>query len=309
MKRKVIKFIERLGLNPTTIMFNIEAAKKDLFKVIDSNSDKNKIMVNIGGSNFYKRHWRLMDYKHPETAHYNFPGLDYNFDLTSGDKFPFSDNSVYLFYSSHTLEHITDEHCQHIFDEIYRCLRPHGAVRITTPDFDVLYNALVSKNWDVIMNIGGSREYDRYRACVALYGKEQAENMLRNWQKEPDPKIEDYSKQDIADSFLHDFASHRVGQYSLQALMDLVSTLPKHEFADTLISGVDSQWKSSHPEQHNNWWNMEKFEDRLKKSGFSKIYRTPPLKSKFEEMVGVSKYWSFDHLRLDTAIYVEAVKE
>ena len=66
--------------------------------------------------------------------------IDCKFDLTSGDPFPFEDNSIELFYSSHCMEHIGSENFEHIFSEIYRSLKPGGGIRITVPCYDMLYD-------------------------------------------------------------------------------------------------------------------------------------------------------------------------
>ena len=111
---------------------------KRLYARIDRKSDHDNLMVNLGGGYFYRRHWTNLDYRSSHYQH-NLGLIDRNFDLTSGQPLPFRDGSVKLFYSSHTLEHIPDEFCQHILKEMYRCLKPGGMARLTMPDFDVIY--------------------------------------------------------------------------------------------------------------------------------------------------------------------------
>ena len=97
-------------------------------------------MVNIGGGMFFRSHWKVMDYSSPYYPYYR-RFIDYNVDLCSDLCFPFEDNSVTFFYSAHTFEHIPQEFCPHIFTEIYRTLKPGGAVRLTMPDYDLFYEA------------------------------------------------------------------------------------------------------------------------------------------------------------------------
>jgi predicted SAM-dependent methyltransferase len=120
------------------ILMPVLLAAKFVFSIIDGRRNREKIMVNIGGGVFIKRHWLNLDYKSPG---YPYPSavLDYDFDLTSSAPLPFGDNSVMFFYSSHTLEHILQEYCPAIFSEIYRCLKPGGAVRLTMPNYDQIY--------------------------------------------------------------------------------------------------------------------------------------------------------------------------
>lgn len=112
---------------------------RKVYSVIDHNRDSENLMVNIGGGVFIKRHWKNLDYR-SDVSPYNPAYLDYDFDLTSAEPFPFRSGAVKFFYSSHTLEHIPQEFCDHIFKEIYRCLKPSGAVRLTMPDFDKVYD-------------------------------------------------------------------------------------------------------------------------------------------------------------------------
>jgi len=78
--------------------------------------------------------------------------IDYKFDLTKPVPFPLERESVSFFYSSHTLEHIPQQYCQHIFDEIHRCLKPNGVVRITVPDYDLAYEAFKERRVEFFMH-------------------------------------------------------------------------------------------------------------------------------------------------------------
>ena len=97
--------------------------KKGLFKLMERKDDC--LNINIGGGRFLRKHWKVLDFP---SEHYNYPRniIDYEFDLTSSNPFPFFDNTVSLFYLSHVLEHIPQEFCQHILNEIYRCLGRGG---------------------------------------------------------------------------------------------------------------------------------------------------------------------------------------
>lgn len=110
--------------------------------------------------------------------------------------------------------------------------------------------------------------------------------------------------------FVGDFAGHRVGTITLSELKAMTKTMSREALGDALAADVSLEWKQRHPEAHNNWWNYDKLSDMLRKAGFSTVYRSRPFESRFPEMRGVSKYkyWSFDHVRMDTGLYVEAVK-
>ena len=111
-RRRLLNFARR-----TYPPFHYWSLKKNYFKKIDRKEDSEKIMINIGGGNYFRRHWKVLDF--PSKWYSHFPGsIDIEFDLTNGKKFPVKDNSVTFFYSSHTLEHIPQEYCQHILNEI-----------------------------------------------------------------------------------------------------------------------------------------------------------------------------------------------
>jgi predicted SAM-dependent methyltransferase len=51
---------------------------------------------------------------------------------------PFNDASMSAVYSSHTIEHLYPSDAAHLFDEIYRVLKPGGIVRTVVPDLEAI---------------------------------------------------------------------------------------------------------------------------------------------------------------------------
>jgi len=47
---------------------------------------------------------------------------------------PFRDGTVAAFYSHHVIEHLADDTLPDHFREMYRCLKPGGAIRVGGPD-------------------------------------------------------------------------------------------------------------------------------------------------------------------------------
>lgn len=60
-------------------------------------------------------------------------------DLSKG--IPHATGSVDVVYSSHTLEHFTEEGADALLAECYRVLKPDGLIRIVVPDFKVIARA------------------------------------------------------------------------------------------------------------------------------------------------------------------------
>lgn len=84
--------------------------------------------VDLGGQKGYKEltiPWKILDVN---------SNCSYPHDLNSGTPMPFDDNEVDNFYASMILEHICMEQIQFVFNEIHRCLKPGGTVRIVVPD-------------------------------------------------------------------------------------------------------------------------------------------------------------------------------
>ncbi len=248
---------------------------KHFFKIVDNAKDNRNLMINVGGGYFFRRHWKVMEY---ETKWYRYsPGvIDYNHNLASEDHFPLKDDSVQIFYLSHTIEHIPQRYCQHLFNELYRCLKTGGVVRFTNPDFDLGYQAYKRKE-------------------IEFFNK--------------------YKGNDLDEKFLYFFASHHVVEKSeseLEAIKKLLRTnfasMSKEKFADHYTLQIPEESQERHTESHISWWNYEKMEYFLKTAGFKKIYLSKPQESKFPEMIGTGRNSGFDSTHPEFSMFVEAIK-
>lgn len=56
-------------------------------------------------------------------------------------EFPWSNGSVDVIYSSHTLEHLSKEDGRNFLDECFRVLRPGGLIRVVVPDLKTIISA------------------------------------------------------------------------------------------------------------------------------------------------------------------------
>jgi len=227
-----------------------------------------ELMINIGGGKYYRKHWRILDFP---SKHYPYPSsdIDYIFDLTSDKSLPFKDNSVKFFFSSHTFEHIPQEHCQHIFNEIFRCLKKGGAIRITLPDFDKAYNAYRDRN-------------------IKFFVK--------------------YSGDNIEEKFLKFFGSYLKKKVPIEELKFFFEIMEKEEFADFYTNQIPRKSQIINGGNHINWWNFEKTKKLLLKAGFKNIYPSTPQKSKFSEMRGIEKRSGFDSTFPELSFFIEAIK-
>ena len=65
------------------------------------------------------------------------------------DELPFRDNSVDVFYSHHVVEHLPDSLLSFHIDEMFRCLKKGGVIRIWGPNAEAAAQKLIEgdRNW------------------------------------------------------------------------------------------------------------------------------------------------------------------
>ena len=253
---------------PPAIALRMKIVRKGTLKFVDRKVDEQRLMINIGGGYYFRRHWRILDSR---SEWYGFikGAIDYEFDLLSGAPFPFASDSVYLFYSSHSLEHIPQEYCQHIFDEIFRCLRPGGAIRLTMPDFDLACEAFGRNSLDFFVEPRG--------AC-------------------------------IEERFLNFFATYVKERVRPEEVRERFRLMRREDLGDYYTRQVPRESQRKFTGNHINWWTYEKVHRMLDRAGFRDIYRSTPQGSRFSEMRGEGREGGFDSTYPEMSLFVEAVK-
>lgn len=252
-----------------TIILDYKIIRKKIWQIIDKKTDEKKLMINIGGGCFMRRHWKVMDFVSP---HYPYTRgcIDYPYALTSLVSFPLDNNTVSFFYSAHTIEHIPQEFCQHIFNEIYRCLKPGCVLRISTPDFDLAYKA---------------------------YGDKSI----------PFPATH-YEEKTLEAKFLHYFAGVLRDKIPPELVQEKYQTMPKEEFADYFTDQIPRHLQKTYAGNHFNWWTYEKLSRMLQKCGFSNVYQSSTQGSKFTELLDKGRNSGFDSTHPKLSLYVECIK-
>jgi len=71
--------------------------------------------------------------------------VDLIWDAT--ESFPFQDQSCFLIYSEHFLEHLTIEQASSFLTECYRLLEPGGILRIAMPSLEEVIKKYSSEDW------------------------------------------------------------------------------------------------------------------------------------------------------------------
>lgn len=97
-----------------------------------------RLYVNVGDTNstFFRPGWRTVD----------MVDADYISDLREKG-LPLGEGTVDAFYSSHLVEHISKEAGRRLYREFFRCLKPEGVVRISTPDLKLEIEKYRAGDW------------------------------------------------------------------------------------------------------------------------------------------------------------------
>ena len=180
--------------------------------------------VNIGGGNFLRHNWVNIDYP-SKWYPYKEGVIDCKFDLTSGDPFPFEDNSIELFYSSHCMEHICSENFEHIFSEIYRSLKPGGGIRITVPCYDMLYDKYEEHRKE---DQNGSREFlDTFLNGFASYFMDRVpvDEFQKNFETMSRSELADHYCSQIPRDLHKDTAGHHINWWNFEKMKKLLEKI------------------------------------------------------------------------------------
>jgi hypothetical protein len=196
---------------------------------------------------------------------------------------------------SHVTEHLTDDAAQRVFNDAFRVMKSGGVFRITCPDADSAFDALVAGRRDFF------RVYD--------------ENVIFN-----DPAwalkyklICPLKHQDIEQLFLYLICTQRCGAVDLgknkisnKHLGDIIqSDLSRDEIFDSICGNIDLRIQEADPWMHLNWWTVGKLKRFLTAAGFDQVYVSGYQKSFVSEFKDVK---FFDLALPEISLYVEAIK-
>jgi predicted SAM-dependent methyltransferase len=285
IKKLLLLFYYRI-ITKSVLFYRLK--KHVFYQKIDSKIDNKKLMINIGGGHFLNRHWRTLDVPHG-TRNYWKGTINYQFDLCTKNSWPFLDNSVYLFYSSYTLQQIHSEWLLHNLKEAYRCLKPGGGFRITVPDYDLAADAYENKNLTFFhKDMYGAPNLDIYK---------------------------DYDGEHILEyAFLLFFCHHMWDRIEVSEIQELYKTLGRYKFADKLVEsipldlvGVKANIKTSFTQV--NWFNPDKLVRIMKDVGFSEVVIMKRHESRFKEISKKkSRTHGFDNSYPLISCYIEGYK-
>ncbi len=287
MNNLIRNLINRLG-------FDIVRMKKQekVFSLYDNfphESLRERRFYNIGAGSFKHPYWTNIDFA---SDHYKSSQKSrfINYNLIELKKLPIEENTAEIVYSSHTIEHVSDEAVINMIKESYRILKPGGGLRLTTPDALLEFKAYQRKDINFWYWVDW---YSRPGAWEKLY------------------KIP-LSKASIHQLFLDHFASQlceiAIDDSSRKKYTDpeIVKIFSKYPSVWTInYFTKQCKFNPDYPGYHINWWTHDKLISILKKAGFSECYSSGYGQSSFSPLRDTI---FFDNTHPAISLYVEAIK-
>ena len=260
-------------------------------EIYEKESVVQKKFYNIGAGTFNHPVWTNVDFYsdwYSDNRKNTKRGIVY--DLLSLEKIPIETESAEIVYTSHTLEHVTDEAAQNVLNESFRILKKGGGIRITTPNIDLAYNAFRNK--------------DRYFFIDVSY-KKLVQSGVEIIKPKHDASIEQLFLAffAVSTSTLHNFGAKE--KISDKKLNELFFKMDKESMLNYCTSRCPLEIQKKFPQTHINWFNFEKISKMLKIAGFQKIYPSQYGQS----IIGILRntfYFDTSHPRM--SLYVDAIK-
>lgn len=248
-----------------------------------------KRFYNIGAGSFRHGAWTNVDFS---SEWYAKNSIDIQWDLLENTPVSVEDNSAYIVYTSHTIEHITNENAQNLFNEAYRILQSGGIFRVTAPNIVLDYQALINND----------KHYFYWRDMYSINEHVERANITQPMNETTLPQI-----------FLYHFASQtsilhsdtNIKKISDRELETLFKELPFEDALDYCTAKCSIEIQRKYPGNHINWWSTEKLVHALKRAGFKKVYISGYGQSRSAILRDTTL---FDNTHPKISLYVEAEK-
>lgn len=286
LRKTVMKLLDKLGLKVTRVG---DIYQMDVYQnLYNKNILDKRPFYNIGAGSFYHPYWTNIDYISPW-----YKGVQKNvvhYDLMSCSPLPIESNSALILYTSHTIEHVSEEAVKNLFKEAYRALQVGGVFRVTTgPDAETDFNALIRNDshwfyWNDSYNSKGSYEHIFHHPARSIALEEQ---WLHHFASQLCPN--DKSQSEV--------------KYSSAEIKKIINSLGFEGALNFFTK--QCTFNPDRPGNHITWWTHEKIINFLQEAGFKTIYR-----SGFSQSVSPLMRRSplFDSTHPQISIYVEAIR-
>tara|TARA_R110000744_G_scaffold18499_8_gene49657 strand:- start:7673 stop:8416 length:744 start_codon:yes stop_codon:yes gene_type:complete len=244
-----------------------------------------KKFINIGSCGFRMDGWINLDKPSSHYSAWQSP-IDLEHDLMTLNPICIRDECLDIAYTSHTIEHISDEYVYHLFRETHRILKKGGVFRITCPDIDKCYEAYTN----------GNKEY------------------ISSWKKAYVP----FRKLGIGEQFLFLFASYlspfhksEVEKYTEEQIREIFDTKSKFDaltYFTTECQKYADKLQKIYPGDHISWWGHNRLKDTLKEIGFRNIVSQEFCCSDTPELQGFDRHNDDNVEKLNHTLFLECTK-
>lgn len=247
-----------------------------------------KPFYNVGAGSFHHPYWTNIDYVSDWYEHVQQDVLHH--DLMALKPLPIEDGTAKIIYTSHTIEHVSNEAVMNLFKSAYKALNKGGILRVTTgPDAETDFRALMADDpdwfyWDEDYAKPG--EYEAIYRCPAT-----EQTLEERWLHHVASEL---AQNDISPSkkkFSGPEIRAKIDELGFPAVLDY--------FADLC------EFNPERPGNHISWWSHTKLIDYMKEAGFETVYRSGHHQSASPLM---RRSPLFDSTHPQISIYVEAVK-
>jgi len=257
-------------------------------KIYSNEAISGKRFYNVGAGDFYHPYWTNLDFLSDWYADARKKKDIIGYDLMTCGPLPIDTGTAEVIYTSHTIEHVTEEAVQNLFNEVYRVLRKGGVFRITTgPDAVTDYAALMRRDedwfyWDEWYTRVGTFEHIFYAPATSV-------SLEERWLRH------------VASPLAPNDKSPSEKKYSKHEIQKILKTRTMEEAVDFFCS--QCSFNPERPGNHISWWSHEKINRFLKVAGFSDIVRSGYGQSSCAIMRDSDL---FDSTHPQMSIYVEA---
>jgi len=249
--------------------------------------------LNIGACAFLKDGWLNLD---KSSGRYTGEQskIDIQHDLMSGESISLDDNSLIAAYTSHTIEHISDEAVNRLFKEVYRMLKGGGAFRVTCPDIGKCYNSYMSGDKDYIGNWLANLNA---RPMFKTYGLgEQFVFIFAGY-------LSRFSKRNGEDG---------VNYYTEEAIEKIFKRLSKADALNYFTEECQKEaihLQEKTPGNHVSWWDFDKIKSLMESVGFVNVSQKVFNESNYEVFENFDELNKDSVLQKDYTVFVEAEKQ
>jgi len=262
------------------------------YRLYNEESVNSRSFYNIGAGGFRHPAWKNVDYPSDWYSKATTGGIDVPHDLEGPDPIPVDTGTADIIYTSHTIEHISNNAANKLFREAFRMLKPGGVFRATTVNIDLEVSAYLNNDRDYFYWIDEYSIEKNWRR--AMYNKPMNEASLE--------QVFLVHFASSASTLHADGAKERISDDDIKRVFCKMST---PDALDYCISKCDPDVQKKYPGNHINWWNKDKLVSSLESAGFTKIYPSAHGQSQCPPLRNLD---FFDNTRPKNSIYIECIK-